>query len=342
MKILLSSLMLSLLAWSFSAYAGEGMLVFKTQPPDVEVYIDGEFKGKANQVVTLDIAEGEHQIKIVKGEQTTEQRYFVPAGGLVKVELALQETNKKSDSIRFNFVDIPAGSFEMGSEGDDAYDNEKPVHTVHIKAFKLMDAEVTVGQYRQFIEATGYHAPSKTGYKEYSYAKSCNWNKQNVEDHPINCVSWEDVQAYISWLNMQVGKPMYRLPTEAEWEYAARAGTDTQWACGDNKWCVTQMAWFYENSDGRTHPVKTKSPNYWKLYDMHGNVWEWVQDRWHDNYEGAPTDGSAWNTGSGGARVLRGGSWFDLASNLRSANRGWNSPTSRNSNSGFRLALGQD
>ncbi|MDM8516300.1 formylglycine-generating enzyme family protein [Desulfobacterales bacterium HSG16] len=320
------------------AMAGEGMMVFKTIPRDVDIYIDGEFKGKANEVLTLDISEGNHVLKIVKDGKSREKKYFVPSGGIVKVELSLDGTEKKG-RLTFNFIRIKPGTFQMGS--NDGYSDEKPVHTVTItKAFEISDHEVTVGEYRKFVESTGYDPPSKCGSKDsYKECSDCNWNKENVEDHPINCVSWEDAQSFISWLNMQAGKPMYRLPTEAEWEYAARAGTKTRWSCGDGEWCLTQMGWFDKNSGGKTHPVKTKMPNYWKLYDMHGNVREWVQDWYDSDYYSKSPGKDPLNSSGGSYRVLRGGSWNDGARYCRSPYRRYDSPGRRLANYGFRLVL---
>jgi formylglycine-generating enzyme required for sulfatase activity len=264
----------------------------------------------------------------------------VPAGGIVKVTLSLDGAEgEKKGRLTFNFIRIDPGTFQMGSNNGDS--DEKPVHTVTItEPFEISDHEVTVGEYRKFVESTGYEPPTKTGYKgSYSENSSCNWNRKNVEDHPVNCVSWEDAQSFISWLNMQAGKPLYRLPTEAEWEYAARAGTKTEWACGDGEWCLTQMGWFEKNSGGKTHPVKTKTPNYWKLYDMHGNLWEWCQD-WYDSdyYSNSPKK-DPMNSSGGSHRVRRGGSWSNHAESCRSANRYRDSPDYRSSDFGFRLVL---
>ena len=152
-------------------------------------------------------------------------------------------------------------------------------------------------------------------------------------------VSWEDAKAYAAWLSEQTGK-RYRLPSESEWEYAARAGTETAYSWGNeigvnrancdgsgSKW-----------SDKRTSPVGSFEPNAFGLYDMHGNVQEWVEDCWHDNYEGAPTDGSAWTSGDDGSlAVVRGGSWFNAPRGLRAAYRDRDSPSGRFDNVGFRL-----
>ena len=153
-------------------------------------------------------------------------------------------------------------------------------------------------------------------------------------------VSWEDAKAYVSWLAGQTGKA-YRLPSEAEWEYAARAGTETPryWPEGEEK--MNDYAWYDGNAGGMTHPVGEKRPNAFGLYDMAGNVLEWVEDAWHNTYQAAPTDGSAWVTGGDAHRVLRGGSWSYYGRGVRSASRRRCEPGFRHSYFGFRLALGQ-
>ena len=149
----------------------------------------------------------------------------------------------------------------------------------------------------------------------------------------LSTVSWDDAIAFIARLNAQKDGYSYRLPTEAEWEYACRAGTTGDYA-GD----LDAMAWYDKNSGNKTHDVGTKLPNAFGLFDMHGNVWEWCQDWYHDSYNGAPTDGSAWLSGGEQKyRVLRGGSWVNVATFLRSANRVWITPDARNNPFGFRV-----
>ena len=183
---------------------------------------------------------------------------------------------------------------------------------------------MTFDEYDLFAEASGKPRPGDEG-----------WGRGK---RPVINVSWEDAVAYAQWLSTVTGKP-FRLPTEAEWEYAARAGTtsDFYWGQGEAK----DFAWFNENSNNKTQPVGEKKPNAFGLYDMSGNVWEWVQDCWHDNYDQAPGDGSAWqgqNNGDCSRRVLRGGSWDNEPDWLRSAYRGRNYPGYRNYDIGFRLA----
>ncbi len=157
---------------------------------------------------------------------------------------------------------------------------------------------------------------------------------------PVEQVSWNDVQEFIKKLNEKEGTNKYRLPSEAEWEYAVRAGTTTRYSFGDDESKLGEYAWYDSNSGSKTHPVGEKKPNPWGLYDMHGNVWEWVQDRFYDNYDGAPTDGSAWERDDSlRIRVLRGGCWCYNDDYLRSAARYRDAPDSRSYQFGFRLLM---
>jgi formylglycine-generating enzyme required for sulfatase activity len=224
-------------------------------------------------------------------------------------------------------VEIPAGKFWMGSPDKEAGrdSDEGPLREVTIKRFLLGKYEVTFAEYDKFVEATfGEKPPAEE------------WGRGK---RPVINVSWEMAVSYAKWLSKLTGK-RYRLPTEAEWEYAARAGTTTAFSFKGDTSKLGEYAWYRENSDGKTHPVGQKKPNAWGLYDMHGNVWEWVEDDWHGNYEGAPTDGTAWIDESRGAyRVVRGGSWDDAAHLCRSARRSDYRPDARYGNVvGFRLS----
>ncbi len=149
-------------------------------------------------------------------------------------------------------------------------------------------------------------------------------------------VSWDDAQEFLGKLNLMEKTNTYRLPTEAEWEYACRAGSTTRFCFGDEEAELEDYAWYEENSEGKTHPVGQKQPNAWGLYDMHGNVWEWCQD-WYGDYPAGPvTDPRGPDTGE--YRVLRGGSWGNDSRNLRSAVRDYNNPDFRHYNFGFRVA----
>ena len=220
--------------------------------------------------------------------------------------------------IGMNFVRIPADEFMMGSE---EADDEKPVHKVKIsKPFYLGTYPVTQAEWK---EVMGNNPSQFKG-----------------DDLPVEKVSWDDVQEFIEKLNEKEGTDKYRLPSEAEWEYACRAGTTTRYSFGDSESKLGDYAWYDDNSGSKTHPVGLKLPNRWGLYDMHGNVWEWTQDKWHRDYDGAPTDGSAGESGDGANRVLRGGSWGSSARGCRSASRYRVGPGYRRFILGFRLLEG--
>ena len=218
------------------------------------------------------------------------------------------------------FVLIQPGEFDMGSPANETgrYNDEGPVHPVTIsEAFCLGKYEVTQ---KQWHEVMGDNP---------SYFKG--------DDLPVENVSWKDVQEFIEKLNKKENTHKYRLPSEAEWEYAARAGTTTRYSFGDDSSKLGEYAWYRENSDDKTHPVGNRKANPWGLYDVHGNVWEWVQDKWHNTSDGAPVDGSAWEEGVGVIRVDRGGGWISDARFCRSAYRSSIGPGFRSRDLGFRL-----
>jgi len=244
--------------------------------------------------------------------------------------------------VGMRFVDVAAGKFIMGSctaskgmpngslecksgvQDNNAGPDELPQHLVHIKyGFQMAAHEVTLGQYRKFVQATGSEGLQDKGFAKFNV---------HGEDAPVTYVTWNDAQAYIRWLNMNKPKEdagVYRLPSEAEWEYAARAGSSSIYPWGNEvgkgnascKKCGSDW-------DGqRPSPVGSFKPNQFGLYDMVGNVWEWLEDCGHNNYDGAPSDGSAWVTqctdakGVDNGRVVRGGSWDSDPIHLRTAYR---------------------
>ncbi|WP_417579094.1 SUMF1/EgtB/PvdO family nonheme iron enzyme [Nitrincola sp.] len=222
---------------------------------------------------------------------------------------------------------LPQDTFLMGDLNRMGDDNERPVRTVSIDyTFALGVHEVTFEEYDQFALATNRPLPDDAG-----------WGRGA---RPVINVSWQDAQAYTSWLAAITGEP-YRLPTEAEWEYAARAGTISAWWWGNE--LVPAMAVCDECGtqwDGQqTAPVGQLPANAWGLKDMHGNVDEWVQDCYSDNYLGAPEDGSAMLSGDCSYRVMRGGSWFELARLTRSSSRYRHPPDTARNTWGFRVAL---
>lgn len=225
-------------------------------------------------------------------------------------------------------VEIKPGRFRMGSPSDEAgrYDDEGPQHEVTIAyPFEIGKFEVTFDEYARFAEATGRTTPNDEG--------------REGNKRPKVIVSWFDALAYTRWLSQQTGKN-YRLPTEAEWEYAARAGTTSPYFWGDES-RIGEYAWYAGNSGSKTHPVGEKKPNAFGLYDTSGNVFEWTQDCWHASYDQAPNDGSAWLEGDGGdcdRRVVRGGSWDVNPRVLRSASRGGIDSVEAYYSVGFRVA----
>ncbi len=212
------------------------------------------------------------------------------------------------------------GEFDMGSPSNETgrYDGEEPVHRVKIsKGFYIGKYEVTQKQWRDVM--------------------GTNPSVFKGDELPVEEISWNEVQEFIKKLNDKEGTNKYRLPSEAEWEYSARAGTTTKFSFGDDESKLGEYGWYKENSGGSTHPVGEKKPNPWGLYDMHGNVWEWVQDIYHNSYNGAPSDGSAWENGDGFRRITRGGSWIFNAGFSRSAIRNNDDRSSRHNELGFRL-----
>lgn len=230
--------------------------------------------------------------------------------------------NSLTNSIGMELVLIPAGTFQMGAPDSEPSPTwEGPVHQVTIsQPFYLGKYEVTQAQWRAVMG----NNPAR-----FSNCDTC----------PVEQVSWHEVQDFIERLNTREGVTTYRLPSEAEWEYAARAGTQTAYSFGNTADRLGLYAWYSENSDNKTHPVGGKRPNAFGLYDVHGNVSEWVQDCRHLSYHGAPTDGSAWVTGGDCTyRTLRGGSWVDWPQSLRSASHYWLAAGVRDNDFGFRLA----
>lgn len=299
------------------------------------------------------------------------------------------------NALGMKFVLIPAGEFMMGSEEHpDAlarafpqYDrkrfeqlgDEAPVHKVRItRAFYLGQHEVTVGQFRRFLEASGYtpeserdgtggygfnpdYDPSKTARGDAFEGRDPKYSWRNPgfpqgDDHPVVNVTWNDAAAMCKWLSEKEGKT-YRLPSEAEWEYAARAGTRTRYYTGDDPQSLLKAANVFD-ADAKKHwekwsafalsghdghaftaPVGSFLPNAFGLHDMHGNAWEWTAD-WHDDqyYARSPQDDPQ-GPATGTVRVRRGGSWHTWAFYARSSYRNWNSPGTRYTLVGMRLLL---
>jgi len=215
--------------------------------------------------------------------------------------------------IKLEMVYIPGGEFTMGSHD---YDGEKPPHRVRVSPFAIGKYPVTQAQWKAVMGE--------------------NPSRFKGDDLPVETVSWEDAVEFCERLSHATGRK-YRLPSEAEWEYACRAGSTTKYGFDGDEKQLGDYAWYYEDSDSKTHPVGQKKPNAWGLYDMHGNVWEWCED-WYGHYPSAEaTDPTGFSSGSG--RVFRGGGWNNGAVSCRSAYRYGVAPGSRGGNLGFRLVV---
>ena len=267
-------------------------------------------------------------------------------------------------------VSIPGGELMMGTPAGDSErdDDELPQRLVRLKPFALGKTEVTVAQWREFVRASGYQTQAERNFlapgcftwepadAAWVWREGRSWREpgwRQKDSEPVVCISWVDAQTYVRWLDQTSGVKGWRLPSEAEWEYAARAGSTTRRPWGDD-----ENSCAYANGTDRTmgprgrtwsepHPCKdgyffaapvgNYRPNAWGLHDMLGNVWEWVQDCYLP-YTGAPADGSAHDANDCKGRVVRGGAWDDPPGVLRSAERFWMGSASRNNNIGLRLA----
>ncbi len=280
-----------------------------------------------------------------------------------RVRITLDEpiTPVKTD----NMVLIKSGSFQMGS--NDGSDNEKPIHTVTVSDFYLSKYEVTVAEFRAFINDSGYVTDAEKEGNSYGYDGTTwksidgrNWRHDTEgntgqDDHPVVNVSWNDAVAYCDWMSKKTGK-MYRLPTEAEWEYAAGNGyrhTKYSWGNGDpsgktggslrDESSERKFNWGsifegYDDGYATTAPVGSFNKNDFDLFDMTGNVWEWCSDWYGSDYYKTSPSGNPKGPDSGSYRVIRGGSWNYSPQSCRVANRYFLTPGNRNYSIGFRLA----
>ena len=261
---------------------------------------------------------------------------------------ALGEEYRPGDTFRDcegcpEMVVVPSGSYMMGSpwSEEDRDTGEGPVHRVTIgKPFAVGVYEVTRGQWSAFVSETGY----STGDMCWVY-EGGEWRKRSrrswrnpgysqSDTHPVVCASWKEAWSYALWLFRRTGKK-YRLLSESEWEYVARAGTQGRYHFGR---AITPHEANYNKLNGGTTPVGSYPANSFGLYDVHGNVWEWTQDCWNDGYAGAPADGGVWESGDCERRVMRGGSWYLEPRHLRSALRIGIVSAYRVDDVGFRVA----
>ncbi len=238
-------------------------------------------------------------------------------GAISKIDLAA--------GAEMSFADIAPGEFEMGSK---VVSNETPIHKVRIShGFQMQTTEVTQSQWKAMMGSL----PSSF----------CEAGKLEgdllVDDKPIVCISWNEAQMFVRKLNLRKDSYKYRLPTEAEWEYAARAGTTTKYSSGESENSLDSYAWYRENSEKTIHEVATRQPNAWGLYDMHGNAWEWVQDWYSPDYYSKSPGVDPKGPKTGFFRLSRGGGWESTARKCRSANRYYMGANYRRASIGFRL-----
>jgi formylglycine-generating enzyme required for sulfatase activity len=274
---------------------------------------------------------GTYTIKVsATGHDPKQETLTLKTGERLNRSIRLIETRAAQPAVAatsdhgIEMVFVKGGTFTMGctsEQGSDCDDDEKPTRRVTVGDFYIGKYEVTQKQWRAVMGSD----PPELRFK-------------GCDDCPVEHVSWNDIQEFIKKLNQKTGKK-YRLPTEAEWEYAARGGAQSRGFkyAGSNN--IDEVAWYSSNSGSKTRPVGGKKPNELGLYDMSGNVWEWCEDDWHGNYNGAPTYGRAWiDSPRGSHRVLRGGSWYYNAWFCRVSNRSRDFPDFWSSYDGFRLA----
>lgn len=297
------------------------------------------------------------------GELFTSRRGFilfgssmVLAGGCSMLGSKKRSGDAVLDGLGFKMIPIPGGSCRVGDIGGGDLDRREPVREVKVDGFRMGATEVTVGQFRKFTEETGYKTEAEQGDQAYVFLAGAwarkpdaNWRNpylRQTDDHPVVCVSWNDAVAFCAWLSGKTGQRI-DLPTEVEWEYACRAGTETKYHTGDDESDLDRAGWFWRNSgkgylsgdwqliklnenDCGTHPVGKKTPNAWGLYDMTGNVWEWCRDRVDkDYYTSQPCEN----------RVFRGGGWYEQTMYQRIGYRHWRRPSHSYWGLGFRIIM---
>jgi formylglycine-generating enzyme required for sulfatase activity len=295
------------------------MLFFAWAIPSLQV-LAAENKALATDNAQAGTDSGRKTLKVAATNNAVSTKPSQFAGSSKDLKKAMHSSNMAGPT----FVEcdncpvmmrLPAGSFEMGfnTSGDD----EKSAHKVKLEAFAISQTEVTQAEWRAVMGSD----PANL------YFKGC-------DICPVDSVSWTEAKGYVAKLAAKTGKP-YRLPSEAEWEYACQAGEKHTYCGGEN---LNELAWYAANSGSKVHAVGQKEANAWELYDMSGNVMEWVEDCYHDNYSGAPKDGSAWVYSECTSRVFRGGAWRLKANLARATDRDSASPSENLYVFGFRVA----
>jgi len=313
------------LLFSGAIQAGEGVLALTTEPKEAEIYIDGQLKVNTTPVI-FRLLEGKYQIEIKSpGKYPKQLEVLIAEDAIISKKVTLL-----ADFPRPEMVIVPAGQFQMGDIQGTGEGDEQPVHLVSVNSFAMSRHEVMFKEYDYFIKQTEREKPSDKG-----------WGRGN---RPVINVSWDDAVAYAEWLSQQTGKK-YRLPTEAEWEYAARAGTQTYYGWGNvasheyanygKEECCGSLVQGKDQWEF-TAPVCSFAANSFGLCDMAGNVWEWTCSAYEEKYNGEELKcvGQADNR----LLVIRGGGWFNGVRSLRASNRNWLTRATRyNIDMGFRV-----
>ncbi len=320
---------------AFADAKATGSLTVKIKPADAKKdgarwRVDlGAWQKGGKTVDNLDTGDREVSFKDTPGWKTPKNKTVTidanketSASGKYKPANSL--TIMLPGGVPLEFVWIPAGSFMMGryANEQESSSDEDPQHQVTFaNGFWMGKYEVTQAQWTAVMGSNPSHFTGDLSL-------------------PVEQVSWDSVQGFMTAVSA-LGQGTVHLPTEAQWEYACRAGTTTRFYWGDDLSFteIANYAWRSQNSSSMSHPVGQKLPNAWGLYDISGNVWEWCEDWYHSNYTGAPTDGSAWVSPPGSDRVKCGGSWNDFGTSCRSANRFYNTSSDTYNDIGFRLAM---
>ncbi len=296
----------------------------------------GMLKTEATAVTLLSQADTERKVgqlilALSNYQQTSQAYQNLLTGPEAREAIAARSRQAIIAGIKKEMIPIPRGDFRMGDLNDEGDINEKPAHKVTIAPFALKKTEVTFEQYDIFADATNRPRPDDG-----------NWGRG---DRPVINVSWHDAIAYTEWLTKETGDK-FRLPTEAEWEYAARAERETKYSWGEKPSALyangnEEFDWPADGYVKQTAPVASFNANDFGLHDMIGNVQEWTQDCWKFNYKFASPRGKAWAKGDCEKRVSRGGSWVDAPAMLRTSKRDWSTVNVKSSIGGFRLAQDQ-
>ncbi|MFA5648214.1 MAG: formylglycine-generating enzyme family protein [Bacteroidales bacterium] len=295
----------------FSMTSGKEVIITSDQDSTL-VYIDNEKEGVAPLKIWLKY--GSHNIKLQRGALTTIETIEVAHGGSKDYSFTLSNT---VDPFEGQLVFVKGGTFKMGDLSGDGSREETPVHQVTVNDFYMGKFEVTQSQWESIMGSNPSH---------FNGCPNC----------PVERVSWIDVQEFLVKLNELTGKS-YRLPTEAEWEYAAKGGSKSRGFLYSGKNNVNFVAWYSGNSGNKTNPVGQKEPNELGIYDMSGNVWEWVND-WFNYYTETPKDNPT-GPDNGDGRIVKGGSWFGHAGGNRVSCRGSDEPVNKRSYIGFRIVV---